>query len=89
MHSSLQVMSRKAPPGGGNIGDRYFPAGASVGVSAFAYHRQCDAFGSFPEQYRPERWLEASEQQRKGMEANFLSFGAGSRICIGRNISML
>lgn len=84
-----QVMPRQAPAEGGHIGNKYFPAGTSVGISAFAYHRQCEAFGSDPDVFRPERWLEASPSQRKAMDKNFLSFGGGSRTCIGRSISLL
>lgn len=83
------VMSRKAPPGGATIGDRTFPEGTMVGISAHHYHRNTDAFGPTPDVFRPERWLDLSDSDRKSMEANFLSFGVGTRICIGRNISLL
>lgn len=84
------ILARKAPPGGGVIGDRSFPAGTIVGVSAHHYHRRAaDAFGPEPEKYKPERWLQGGEEDRKRREANFLAFGGGTRICIGRNISIL
>lgn len=82
-------MARQAPAEGGRIGDKYFAPGTSVGISAFAYHRQCEFFGPDADVFRPERWLEATPSRKKEMEKHFLSFGAGSRICIGRNISML
>jgi cytochrome P450 len=82
-------MGRQAPAEGGRIGNKYFAPGTSVGIPAFVYHRQCEAFGPDADKFRPERWLEASPQAKKEMESNFLSFGAGSRVCIGRNISML
>lgn len=83
------VMSREAPPGGATISDLTFPAGTKVGISAHHYHRSTDAFGPRPDLFRPERWLDLSDAERKLMEANFLSFGAGTRVCIGRHISLL
>jgi cytochrome P450 len=41
------------------------------------------------DKFRPERWLEAGEDELKAMEHNFMPFGLGSRTCIGKNISIL
>jgi cytochrome P450 len=38
--------------------------------------------------FKPERWLGDSEERIK-MERNNLSFGQGSRVCIGKNISLM
>jgi benzoate 4-monooxygenase len=40
-----------------------------------------------PEVFKPERWMSTGE--RKRMEPYFIPFSAGSRGCIGRNISYL
>lgn len=44
-----------------------------------------------PEAFQPERWLESNttKEQLAVMEKSFLNFGAGSRVCLGRNISMI
>ena len=52
-------------------------------------HYDKDVYGADAASFRPERWLEASEEQHKVMERSFFAFGAGSRVCLGRNISML
>jgi cytochrome P450 len=81
-------MARIVPAGqGATLGGHYFPPGTSVGMSAYAYHRR--AYGSDSKQFRPERWIEADEVERKEMEKNLLTFGGGSRVCIGRNISIM
>ena len=33
-------------------------------------------------------WLESSKEWLKQMEQSFFAFGAGSRMCIGKNISL-
>ena len=38
---------------------------------------------SSPKQFNPERWLTADPTDLKKMNAAFVSFHAGSRICIG------
>jgi cytochrome P450 len=39
--------------------------------------------------YRPERWLEADPAKLRDMNPAMLHFGAGSRACLGRHISVL
>jgi len=82
-------LERKVPEGGRTICGRYFPAGTIVGCSAWVIHRDESIFGTDAEQYRPSRWIEASEPQRRLMDASLFHFGAGSRTCIGKNISFL
>ena len=48
-----------------------------------------------PERFEPERWLEwdgkegSSKEKLAEQERYFFSFGAGSRVCIGRNASSI
>ena len=42
-----------------------------------------------PDCFLPERWIESGADRLKEMEASFFAFGAGSRTCIGKNISLL
>lgn len=82
-------LERKVPDGGRTICDQYFPAGTIVGCSAWVTHRDEATFGKDADQYRPSRWIEASEEQRRLMDASLFQFGAGARTCIGKNISLL
>ncbi|EPE36267.1 Cytochrome P450 [Glarea lozoyensis ATCC 20868] len=66
------------------------PPGSSVGINAWVAHQNTSVFGPDASEFRPERWLEYEEQGRNGeIEKYFLSFGMGSRTCIGKNVSLL
>lgn len=89
-------LERITPSGGITIGKEHIPGGTIVGCSAWVIHRHEPTFcpSQAPEKYPiddfiPERWLDASTEQRKEMEATMFQFGAGSRTCIGKNISLL
>ncbi|KIX09656.1 uncharacterized protein Z518_00737 [Rhinocladiella mackenziei CBS 650.93] len=82
-------LERIVPPGGVTICDTFIPGGSIVGCSAWTVHLDESIFGSKPEQFRPQRWLDASPAQRREMENFLFTFGAGSRTCIGKNISYL
>jgi cytochrome P450 len=60
-----------------------------VGINPWVAHRNRDIFGEDPDQFRPERWVEADVDRAKSMERYWIRFGSGSRTCIGKNISML
>ncbi|EWC46032.1 hypothetical protein DRE_04825 [Drechslerella stenobrocha 248] len=65
------------------------PAGTTVGINAWVMHRDESIFGEDAALWRPERWIHASEEEKKIMNRGMFTFGSGTRICIGRNISML
>ncbi|KAF3902746.1 hypothetical protein AA313_de0203238 [Arthrobotrys entomopaga] len=66
-----------------------FPPGTTIGVNAWAMHRDKSVYGEDADVWRPERWIEASEEEKKVMNRGLFTFGAGTRQCIGRNISLL
>lgn len=84
-------LPRYVPSGGAIIGrnPQPIPAGTTVGISPYVLHRNKGAFGSDAEIYRPERWLEGGEEGRKAMERYNMTFGGGSRACVGKNISLM
>ncbi|KAH7093666.1 cytochrome P450 [Paraphoma chrysanthemicola] len=82
-------LSRVVPKQGAFIAGQNFPGGATVGVNTWVAHRNTTVFGHDAEQFRPERWLEASKERLSRMEEYYLPFGHGSRTCIGKNISLL
>ncbi|KAJ5961635.1 cytochrome P450 pisatin demethylase [Penicillium viridicatum] len=80
---------RVVPQGGEVLAGQFFPEGTNVGVNSWVTHYDTNIYGPDAATFRPERWLEADEQQSKLMEQNFMAFGVGSRTCIGKNISLL
>ena len=90
MHSAVGVpLARVVGKGGLNLAGRYFPAGTEVGVNPWVIHYNKEIFGLDASEFKPERWLVADAEKRSVMERNFLPFGAGSRTCLGKNISLL
>ncbi|KAJ6005165.1 hypothetical protein N7451_003109 [Penicillium sp. IBT 35674x] len=89
-HSPLgQLLPRSVPEGGVTLCGQFIPEGTVVGCNAWTIHRHCDLYGEDADQFRPERWLEATPEQLQKMENMNFAFGGGPRICIGRNIAML
>lgn len=52
-------------------------------------HRDRSTFGNDADEWRPERWLSNKERESKRIERRLLTFGAGTRACIGKHISFL
>ncbi|EXJ63764.1 hypothetical protein A1O7_00099 [Cladophialophora yegresii CBS 114405] len=89
MHPATGLpMVRVVPKGGATIAGRYFPEKTEVGVNSWVAHANRNMFGADAEEFKPERWLEDAERAAE-MNRNILTFGAGSRTCIGKNISLL
>ncbi|ETS80072.1 hypothetical protein PFICI_07601 [Pestalotiopsis fici W106-1] len=82
-------LARVVPEGGTTISGQFFPAGTIVGINTWVAHMNQQVFGPDAEAFRPERWLESSKQSLSAMEGYWMPFGAGSRTCIGKNISLL
>ncbi|GAA5969021.1 hypothetical protein JCM21900_006346 [Sporobolomyces salmonicolor] len=83
------TLPRVVPKEGAVIAGHYFAAGTEVGMSPYVFHRRKEAYGDDATSFRPERWLDASEEDKKVLERNLISFGSGSRVCIGKNISLM
>lgn len=46
-----------------------------------------EVFGDDAHEFGPERWLE-SEKKYRAMDKTMLVFGAGTRTCIGKHVSL-
>jgi len=82
-------LERYVPEEGLKVGDVFLPRGTIVGMNAWVVHHDRTVFGEDANEFRPERWIEAEPEELRMMEKCFLSFGAGTRTCIGKNISMM
>jgi cytochrome P450 len=77
-------LPRKTPSEGCNILGDFIAGNTSVSMSAYVVHRDEKVFPE-AETFRPERWLDDG----KKLQPYFITFSAGARGCIGRNISYL
>ncbi|SPO04673.1 related to pisatin demethylase [Cephalotrichum gorgonifer] len=80
-------LSRKVPSSGMTIQGTRFPPGTTVGCCPISLHRNPDIFGVDPDEFIPDRWLEAEDSRR--MERSSLIWGGGSRTCPGRQLAEL
>lgn len=79
---------RRTPPEGAEIDGQMVPGNTEVSISAYTAHRDPMVFPD-PEAFRPERWLAKGDDRMKDMLTSFIPFSAGSRSCIGRNVTIL
>ena len=90
LHPSVGfLMERHTPRGGATICGENIPGGTIVGINPWVTCRNEGIFPD-PEAFKPERWLESPEAHLKEMESLLsLNFGAGSRTCLGKHISLI
>ncbi|KAF4312025.1 putative benzoate 4-monooxygenase cytochrome p450 protein [Botryosphaeria dothidea] len=76
-------------------GGVFLPPGTVVGMNAWVVNNDKGVFGADAESFRPERWVRgeaepeaAYEERAKRMRDVMLSFGAGRRVCLGRELSL-
>lgn len=62
-------------------GYTHIPGGVRVSAQAYSLHRNAEVFPE-PEEWRPERWLEADKDGERSRW--FWAFGSGGRGCVGR-----
>ncbi|KAF2970786.1 hypothetical protein GQX73_g2847 [Xylaria multiplex] len=88
VHPGVQlILPRISPPEGLELCGTFVPPGYTVGVNGAVVHFDKSVFGPDADQYRPSRWLEDKEKATN-MDRYMLHFGAGTRTCIGKNISI-
>ncbi|KAM0152967.1 hypothetical protein ACHAQE_006419 [Botrytis cinerea] len=92
------LLERIVPASGLTLSDGTFlPPGTIVGINPWVTNQNKTVYGEDASSFVPERWLrygdletEAEYQSRLStMRQTDLSFGAGNRICLGKNISTL
>lgn len=59
------------------------PRGTPIGMTSMINHYNEGLF-PHPERFSPERWLLENGQPNHALEKNLISFGKGSRNCVGK-----
>lgn len=70
------IIERLTPQPGASIDNYYVPGGTIVGVNAWVLHRNEQIFGKDVDEYRPERWIDATDAEKLEMNRNLFSVSA-------------
>ena len=62
--------------------------GTLISANTYILGHSKDIWGEDAEDWKPERWL-LPERERKELEDRFVVFSKGSRVCIGKEISLM
>lgn len=90
-------MERVVPSAGLTLPDgRFIPEGSFVGMNPYIVGRNKKVFGADADDFRPDRWLQGEDESDEAFKKRMqiwatasLTFGGGSRICLGRNLSQM
>jgi cytochrome P450 len=82
---SATTTPRYTPPSGMTIMGHWIPGNTQVLCPTYSLQRNPQVFLN-PDAFEPERWL---GDQAKSLHTSFIPFSAGSRGCIGRNITYM
>jgi cytochrome P450 len=90
-HAGALPLNREVPAPGWKVGDHFVPEGSVIGIAARELHQNKEIYGEDAAIFRPERWLEFAKVEGKVAEVEtcYVTFGRGSRGCIGKNIAMI
>ena len=98
MHPVLGgIAERIVPERGLTLSDgRFIAPGTKVGFSPWVSSRNKEVYGEDVDTYRPERWLRGEEETEEDfarrlslMNQSDLAFGAGNRVCAGKNLATM
>lgn len=93
-------LERYVPAGGQRLafkgGERSVPEGSVLAFNPWIINRNQGVWGDDSYDFKPERWLRGKGESEEGfarrlraMNDTDLSFGAGSRLCIGKNLGLM
>lgn len=81
---------RNVPLGRDTLSGYHVPENTGVGYNFFGLMRDPKLWGEDAKVFRPERWLNASPEKLKAMEANVdLVFPYGKWQCLGKNVALM
>jgi cytochrome P450 len=81
------VLWREAEGNGGEVDGIFIPPGCVVGTGIYSLHHNASYYPE-PFLYRPERWIDDSNEALRTARAAAVGFGVGPRICIGKELAL-
>lgn len=84
------ALPKIVPPQGETVQGVFIPGGTLVAMNIPFLLRSPDLFGPDAGIFRPERWIEATDEQRADMEREVeMMFGSGRWMCAGKPIAFM
>jgi len=79
--------ARTVPKSGLEVDGYYLPPGTTVGVNPWVLGRSKELYGEDAGIWRPERWLEYSEDKIRALDKYSMNFGTDARACLGKHLA--
>lgn len=90
LHTGVGIsLPRVVPPEGTTMEGHHIPGGTVIGINPWVLHRNKQVFGEDADDFRPTRYTEATDLQRKAMDTTNLTFGGASRSCPGQHLAWI
>lgn len=84
------MFPKSVPKGGDTINGKFVPEGTAIGMNTPSMMRSFKGFGPDRDMFQPERFSEASEQERIRMERTIdLLFGYCRWMCAGKPVALM
>ena len=85
------VMPKDVPPEGDTYNGQFIPGGTAIGFSMVGMLTDNKVFGEDAETFRPERFLEDSDERLLQLRTSVVdaAFGFGRWRCLGKNIAQM
>jgi cytochrome P450 len=84
------LMFKDVPSGGDTVAGYFVPENMKIGYCAFGLFLDKKLWGEDAAMFRPERWLNGSQEEIRRKEANLeLVFGYGRWQCLGKSVAQL
>ena len=84
------LLAKEVPQGGDSFKGYFLPEGTHIGYSIWNMMRQVETWGNDRNEFRPERWLEASPERLQKMDSVWeLVFAHGRWQCLGKKVALM